>query len=264
MSETTEKFSNFLRIVSRLRAPDGCPWDQKQTPQTFKTYVIEEAHELLEAIDADDPQHIREELGDMLFQIIFLTNLYQEKNLFSLDEVVETISEKMIRRHPHVFGDETITSEQELRKKWHAIKSKENPEKAKEEGLLASLPKSLPALRRAQRVSERAARSGFEWPDIHHALGKIEEEVAELKKALATGEHEKIFEEAGDLLFSMVTICRLANTSSEDALSAATEKFIRRFAEMEKMLQDDGRTFTDLNTESLLDIWKKSKQRLTK
>ncbi len=264
MTETSEKFTKLLRIISRLREPDGCPWDQKQTPQTFKTYVIEEAHELLEAIDTDDPQHIREELGDMLFQVIFLNNLYEEKNLFSLDEVIDSISEKMIRRHPHVFGDETITSEQELRKKWQAIKSKENKKKDKETGLLASLPKSLPALRRAQRVSERAARSGFEWPDIHHAIGKIEEEVEELKKALDTGLGEKFFEEVGDLLFSMVTLCRLANTSSEDALSAATEKFIARFTEMEKMLKHEGRTLADLDTESMLDIWQKSKQRITK
>ena len=260
MPNTNEKLSNLLQIVSRLRAPDGCPWDQKQTPQTFKAYIVEEAHELLEAIDSDDPRHICEELGDMLFQVIFLNNLYQEKNLFTLDDVIDSISEKMIRRHPHVFGDEKITSEQELRKKWHAIKAKENKGKDMEVGLLASLPKSLPALRRAQRVSERAARSGFDWPDINCALEKVEEELAELKNALAAGHREKIFEEAGDLLLSMVTICRLANTSSEDALSAATEKFITRFTEMEKGLKNDGRTFTDLDTESMLDVWRKSKR----
>lgn len=259
MSETNEKFSSLQRIVSRLRAPDGCPWDQKQTPQTFKTYILEEAHELLEAIDANDPQHIREELGDMLFQIFFLSNLYQEKNLFSMDDVLEAISAKMIRRHPHVFGNEKIASEQELRQKWHAIKAKENAKKDKDLGMLSSIPKSLPALRRAQRVSERAARSGFDWPDIRHALDKLEEEISELKKALDAGDQQRISEEAGDLLFSAVTVCRMASTNSEDALAAATDKFIGRFTKMERLLDEAGEKLADLNVTAMLNYWQRTK-----
>jgi len=141
MTHTSEKFLALIEIVNRLRAPDGCPWDQKQTPQTFKQYLVEETHELLEAINDDNPSHIREELGDLLFQVIFLNNLYQEKNLFTLPEVIDSISAKMIRRHPHVFGNQAIESEQDLRRQWQAIKNQENAQKGGPKHPLDSIPK---------------------------------------------------------------------------------------------------------------------------
>lgn len=260
MSNTAEKFIDFLKIVARLRAPDGCLWDKKQTPQTFKTYLIEEAHELLEAIDTEAPDHIREELGDLLFQIVFLNNLYEEKNLFTMKDVIETISAKMVRRHPHVFGNEKIFSEKELRKKWHAIKSDENAEKERPTSLLESIPKTLPALRRAQRVSERVARTGFEWPDIDSAFRKMEEEIAEFKRALQGNQAEKITEEMGDILLSLVNISRLSGANAEDALFKATDKFISRFNKMEQLLAEKDKNPADLDKEAMLDFWQKAKR----
>lgn len=261
MQNTADKFIDFLKIVSRLREPDGCPWDQKQTPQTFKTYLIEEAHELLEAIDNEDTSHIQEELGDLLFQIIFLNNLYEEKGLFTMADVIETISAKMVRRHPHVFGNETINSEKELRKKWHAIKAKENGEKDLPNRLLESIPITLPALRRAQRISERAARTGFEWPDIASVFRKVDEEIKEFKSALLDDQKEKIEEEMGDILFSLVNLSRLSGTNAEDSLAKATTKFTARFSKMEQLLEEKDKTLNDIDTEEMLTFWHKAKQK---
>ena len=259
MTPTAEKFLALLEIISRLRAPDGCPWDQKQTPQTFKQYLVEETHELLEAINDDSPSHICEELGDLLFQVIFLNNLYQEKKLFTLSDVIDSISAKMIRRHPHVFGSETIDSEQELRQQWQAIKNQENEQKEKSRHLLDSIPKSLPALRRAQRVVDRVAREGFDWPDISGALSKVSEEFQELQDAFARGSREQIREEFGDLLFALAVVARKADIDGEDALHEATGKFTTRFLMLEKNIAGQGKQIVDLAPEALLAVWQQSK-----
>lgn len=260
MQSIEKKFIALLDIIARLRAPDGCPWDRKQTPQSFKQYLIEEAHELMEAIDRDSPDEVKEELGDLLFQIIFLNNLYAEKEHFSLGEVIDTISAKMIRRHPHVFGDEQIASEEELRKSWYAIKGKENKKKSKASGLLSALPKTLPALRRAQRVSERAARTGFEWPDISSAIAKLEEELNEFKEAVSSGKKEAIADELGDILFALANIGRLTEVNTEDALQAATKKFINRFHTMERLLARSDQQIAALDMEALLCAWQEAKE----
>ena len=259
MTPTAEKFLALLEIISRLRAPDGCPWDQKQTPQTFKQYLVEETHELLEAIDDDNPSHICEELGDLLFQVLFLNNLYQEKNLFTLFDVIDSIAAKMIRRHPHVFGNKTIDSEQELRQQWQAIKTQENETKAKPRHFLDSIPKSLPALRRAQRVADRVAREGFDWPDLSGALGKVSEEFQELRDAFAHGSREQIREEFGDLLFALAVVARKAYIDGEEALHEATGKFTTRFLALENLMSDQGRQMADLAPNALLAIWRQTK-----
>ncbi|HEX9715175.1 MAG TPA: nucleoside triphosphate pyrophosphohydrolase [Desulfurivibrionaceae bacterium] len=259
MTPTAEKFLALLEIISRLRAPDGCPWDKKQTPQTFKQYLVEETHELLEAINDDNPSHICEELGDLLFQVLFLNNLYQEKNLFTLSDVIDSISAKMIRRHPHVFGGETVDSEQELRRQWQAIKSRENERQEKPRHLLASIPKSLPALRRAQRVADRVAREGFDWPDISGALSKVSEEFQELQEALARGSREQIKEEFGDLLFALAVVARKADIDGEDVLHEATGKFTTRFLVLEKIMAERGKQMVDLAPEALLAVWQQAK-----
>lgn len=259
MTHTAEKFLALLEIISRLRAPDGCPWDQKQTPQTFKHYLIEEAHELLEAINDDSPEHICEELGDLLFQILFLNNLYQEKNLFTLGDAIDSITAKMIRRHPHVFGDKTIDSEQELRRQWQAIKNQENEGKGQPRHPLASIPKSLPALRRAQRVADRVAREGFDWPNLSGALGKVREEFQELQHAVAKGSREQMREELGDLLFALAVVARKADIDGEDALQEATGKFTARFLMLEKIMAGQGKRLADLAPDALLDIWQQAK-----
>jgi MazG family protein len=216
-----DSFGELLRIVARLRDPDGCPWDRKQTAQTFKSYVIEEAHELLEAIDADDPEHIREELGDLLFQLVFLTRLYEEKNLFAMEEVIKSISEKMIRRHPHVFNGAEAGSDDEMRRRWREIKSGERA--GRPTHTLTSLPRSMPALRRAQRVSERAATADHSRPTLSEALRALEKNTRDITEALPQG---KLPQTIGDLLFTMVEVCRLADINAEEVLQAATDRLI--------------------------------------
>jgi MazG family protein len=218
-----DSFSELLRIVARLRDPDGCPWDRKQTAQTFKSYVIEEAHELLEAIDADDPEHIREELGDLLFQLVFLTRLYEEKNLFAMKEVIRSISEKMIRRHPHVFGGVEAGTDEELRRRWHEIKSSERA--GRQTHPFTSVPRSLPALRRAQRISERAAKMDESRLTLSESLRTLEKETGDIAGALEQGKGTMAI---GDLFFTMVEVCRLADINAEDALQAATDRHISK------------------------------------
>lgn len=259
MTHAAEKFLALLEITSRLRAPDGCPWDQKQTPQTFKHYLLEETHELLEAINDDDPGHIREELGDLLFQVVFLNNLYQEKGLFTLVEVIDSITAKMIRRHPHVFARKTVDSEQELHRQWQAIKSQENERKGEPRHPLASIPKSLPALRRAQRVADRVAREGFDWPDLSGALTKVAEEFQELQHAVAQGARQQMREELGDLLFALAVVARKADIDGEDALQEATHKFTSRFLSLENIISRQGTQLADLDPDKLLEIWRQAK-----
>jgi len=259
MTSTADKFLALIEIISRLRAPDGCPWDKKQTPQTFKQYLVEETHELIEAINSDNHGHICEELGDLLFQIIFLNNLYQEKNLFTLDDVIDSISQKMIRRHPHVFGNKTVESEQELRRQWQAIKTQENEAKGESRHLLDSIPKSLPALRRAQRVADRVAREGFDWPDLSGAMAKVTEEFQELQNACTQGAREQIREELGDLLFALTVVARKVDIDGEDALHEATHKFTTRFRMLEKNIARQGKQMGELDTDTLLNIWQKNK-----
>lgn len=259
MTSTAEKFLALIEIINRLRATDGCPWDIKQTPQTFKQYLVEETHELLEAINEDNPDHICEELGDLLFQVIFLNNLYQEKNLFTLLDVIDSISTKMIRRHPHVFGSKIVESEQELRQQWQAIKNQENAKKEQPRHTLDSIPKSLPALRRAQRVADRVAREGFDWPNLSGALGKVTEEFQELQDAFAHGSREQIREEFGDLLFALAVVARKADIDGEDVLHEATDKFTTRFLMLEENIVGQGKQMGDLDPDTLLAIWQQTK-----
>jgi MazG family protein len=262
VQETAAQFIRLVEIITRLRAPDGCPWDQKQTPQTFKGYLLEETHELLEALHHDDANHVREELGDLLFQVIFLNNLYAEQGRFTLAEVLDTIAAKMIRRHPHVFGDQIINSEQELRQQWHAIKATEEKPEAQAASPLAAVPRSLPALHRAQRVADRASRTGFDWPDAGSALSKAGEEFEELREAVASADQPRINEELGDLLFSLVVFARKSAVDAEGAMQAATEKFIDRFARFEAEVAARGCAIADLAPETLLSLWEATKQRL--
>ncbi len=254
-----EHFRKLLQIIEQLRGPNGCPWDLKQTPQSFKSYLIEESHELAEAIDQNDPQLVCEELGDMFFQIAFLNRLYEEAGHFTMADALTAITSKMIRRHPHVFGDSSIDSLEELRKKWNEIKAQEKNNVSSEDHFLEAVPRSMPALRRAQRVSERAAQTGFEWQDVGEALAKLGEETSELRAAIASENQEAIREEIGDLLFVLVNITRLTATNAEDAMQQATDKFIGRFTSMQEIIQNTGETLSDQDHESLLSLWQQAK-----
>jgi len=258
MTKPEEIFGKLHLIIMALRK--GCPWDKKQTPATFKSYLIEEAYELLEAIDKGMPVSIKEELGDMFFQVLFLARLYEEKGDFSLSEVLEAICTKMVHRHPHVFGDETVSSEQDQRQKWNQLKTQEKEEITNLADLLANVPKNLPGLRRAQRVSERAANNGFEWQNIQGALKKLDEEVDEIKMAVKSGEKTDISEEIGDALFVLVNIGRLTQLNAEESLHKATDKFIRRFSCLEENAKQLHLTIADLSYQQLLDMWDKAKR----
>ncbi len=254
----TSKINEFIEIISRLRGPEGCPWDQRQTPESLKKYILEESHELLEAIDNNAPQPVKEELGDLLFQILFLVNFYEENDQFTLSDVIDTISKKMIRRHPHVFGDSDIQCEKELRKNWDTIKA---AEKNKQEScLLGSIPKSLPALRRAQRVSERAARQGFDWPDQSYVIKKLDEEVTELREAINNNNKKEIAEEIGDTIFTLVNMSRLAGITAEEALKKTTEKFIDRFNALQNNIDSAKKNIADLSIKEIINIWNSTKK----
>ncbi|MEA2082854.1 MAG: nucleoside triphosphate pyrophosphohydrolase [Thermodesulfobacteriota bacterium] len=260
MEKSGDYFIELMGIIARLRAPDGCPWDRKQTPDSLKTYFVEETYELLDAIEKNDPDHICEELGDLLFMIMFLTHIFQEKNHFTMADVIRAITEKMLRRHPHVFSDSTANTEEEVRKKWYEIKLEENAQKGESEGLFASVPKALPALRRAQRISERAARAGFEWPNLNKVFEKLDKEISELKQAVSNKDRDKMTEEIGNLLFAVANISRLTRTDSENALRASTDKFVNRFTNMEQILKTSEKIIPDLNKKALNDLWDQAKK----
>ncbi len=256
MKEQAELFVELIEIIKQLRAPDGCPWDKKQTPESLKPYVLEETHELCEAIDSGDALHIKEELGDVFFQLTFLACMHEEKNLFTMADALQAIIDKMIRRHPHVFTDEIFESEEAIRKNWQKIKAAEKkPEKTD----LLDVPRSLPALNRAQRVSSRAAAHGFEWPDNQTLLEKFQEESRELVEAVQSGDTKDIAEEAGDLFFMLINICRRHNLYGEDIMHQATDKFIRRYTGMDSLIQKDGKNITRLSSKEHLHYWQQTK-----
>jgi len=255
MNEIEERFSKLSAVISKLRQPDGCPWDRKQTVATFRPYLVEELHELLEAIDLDDHQLVKEEIGDLIFQIIFLSNLYEEKKSFTLSEVLDAITAKMINRHPHVFSDVQIDSEKDLRRNWNLTKISENRKKGKPDRGIFALPRSLPALLRAQRVSVRAVGSGFEWPDLASVFVKLDEEIAELKEATVKGNPSEIEDEIGDILFTMVNIARKSGYDAETALQKATDKFTRRFTRMCELAVADETIIEDLDVTEMQRYW---------
>jgi MazG family protein len=254
MTDSTTGLDHLITIVSRLRAKDGCPWDRKQTPRTIKSYLLEETHETLAAVDSEEPAAVQEELGDLLFLIVFLCQLYQEKGHFTMTDVLATINEKMTRRHPHVFGDAPAVSEEELRDNWLAMKKKEK-KNGSGRSPFSSIPKTLPALKRAQRISEIAAHRGFDWSDLKEVYTKLAEETDELKQAVETGAQQTVFEEFGDVLLVLVNIGRLLRVKPEEALNAATGKFIERYERMEQEITRSGQSVGELDNEKLLSYW---------
>ncbi len=249
--------NEFVAIVRRLRAPGGCPWDAQQTPETLKTYVLEEAYELVEALDSGDPGKIKEELGDLLLHLVFLSDLYQERGEFSLAEVTAGIAAKMIHRHPHVFGDAKAETREELRRIWEQAKIQEGKAAVPS---LGQVSPALPALVQAQRLGEAAARMGFDWPSLKGALAKVEEEWQELREALSQPPNPAWEEELGDLLFSLVNVARFLNIDSEGALRRTIFKFIKRFNVVERTLAKAGKTPETASLEEMDAIWEACKK----
>lgn len=254
--ETKERYSteDLLTIMKALRSPEGCPWDREQTHGSIRSDFIEETYEAVEAIDNDDPAALCEELGDVLLQVVFHAEMASEQNRFSFDDVVDGICKKLIVRHPHVFSDGKADDAAAVLKTWDAVK-RQTKGGASQSTLLRNLPRALPALMRAAKVQNRAARVGFDWPSIDGALDALTSETAELKEALAEGDKAHIEEEFGDLLFSAVNVSRFLKTDAELSLNAATDKFIRRFARVETLAAERGVDMSEASLEELDALW---------
>ncbi len=251
--------------MARLRAPDGCPWDREQTLQTLKPFVIEEAYELLEAIDGQDPHKHCEELGDLLLQVVFQAQLRGEEHVFTIDDVLRRLCEKLVRRHPHVFGDRQADDAETVLRNWAAIKAEEKRHSAAPEraSALGSVPRALPSLQKAQQVQTRAARAGFDWTEVNGVISKIEEELQEVKEAMAQQDESRIKAETGDLLFSIVNLSRFCRLNAEEALDEMVARFIRRFHALEDRIHARGKTLPECTATELNDAWEYVKARET-
>jgi MazG family protein len=263
-SQETEGFAGLVRLMDRLREPGGCPWDREQTYESLRGYLLEEAYEVAEALDQGDSRALGEELGDLLFQIVFLSRLAKEQGAFTIDDVVRTIAEKMVRRHPHVFGDVKAESSAQVLQNWEAIKREEkaaSPRPA-EASLLDGIPAALPALLKAQRLGSKAARVGFDWKEPQAVLAKTREELEELSQAVSQGDRDRVREELGDLLFVLAMLARHMEIDPEGALERANRKFRERFCWIEAELSRRGVPLEQAGLELLEQLWSQAKQRL--
>ncbi len=249
----------LLGVIARLRGEGGCPWDRKQTLESLRPFLLEESCELLDAIEGGDPAAHRDEMGDVLLQVLLQARIREEEGHFDFAAVAGHLRDKLVRRHPHVFGDEEAETPEDVVRHWNAIKVQERGEAAPRKRL-DDLPGVLPALLRAQRVQERAARQGFDWETIEQVLDKVEEEIGELRQALAAGQDACIEEELGDLLFALVNVCRFRKTDAESLLRRATSKFVRRFDAMVAWLQSRGQSMTACDPEELDQAWEAVKR----
>ncbi|HET8564232.1 MAG TPA: nucleoside triphosphate pyrophosphohydrolase [Candidatus Binatia bacterium] len=254
-----ERFGELLDVMARLRGEKGCPWDKEQTHASLKTSLLSETYELLDAIDRDEPEKMRDELGDLLHQIVFHCQIAAERGEFSAPEVVTELKEKMIRRHPHVFSEQPLPDSGAVLKQWFQIKAKEKEERQAKSSL-GDLPKAMPALARAQRITERASHVGFDWPNAEPVWQKIEEELAELKSASSSGNKRRIEEEMGDLLFSLVNLSRFFGIEAEDTLGGTVERFIRRFSYIEDKLREAGKSLATSSLEEMDALWDQAKK----
>ena len=252
----------LLEIMAQLRDPqEGCPWDLQQTFSTIAPYTIEEAYEVADAIDREDYLGLRDELGDLLLQVVFHARLAEEAGHFDFDDVATTITEKMLRRHPHVFGSATEKAAGPRRGSWEQIKARERADN-EDPSVLAGVAKALPALKRAQKLGKRASHAGFDWPDRKGVRAKIREELDELEEAVGSRNPARIQEEFGDMLFAVVNLARHLDIDPESALTAANIKFERRFRDMEQAVTDSGRQLKDQTLATLDREWRAAKQRI--
>jgi tetrapyrrole methylase family protein/MazG family protein len=261
--EAGRLFARFVELIARLRAPGGCPWDREQTHESVKPMTIEEAYEVAHAIDEKDDAELAGELGDLLLQVVFHANIAEERGAFRVREILERVTDKMVRRHPHVFGEDDASTSGEVLRSWEAIKAKEREAKGKEDdSMLDSVHRGLPAVMEAFQVTTKVSRVGFDWKDASGAIGKLDEESHELKSAITEkAGHDAVAEEVGDLLFAAVNVARLAGVDPESALKASNRKFRRRFAHIEKRLAETGRKPADSTLEEMDRFWDEAKAR---
>ena len=248
---------DLVTVVHLLRSPGGCPWDQEQTHASIRRNLLEEAYEAAEAIDQESTEHLREELGDVLMQVVFHADIEKDAGRFDLNDVADEVCKKLIFRHPHVFGDVKVSGTGEVLDNWDVLKKEEKGQQT-ETDTLNAVARSLPALWRAEKVQKKAAKAGFDWPDISGALDKLSEESGELREALEQGTN--VEEELGDLLFSVVNVARFAKVDPEEALTRASDKFIRRFARVEEAARSRGADLKDMSLEELDALWEEAKR----
>jgi len=260
-SLAAERFHRLVEIMAQLRGPEGCPWDRQQTFQTIKSYLLEETYEVLEAVDRQDWRALAEELGDLLLQVVFLAQMGAEQGFFTIADVLEAINEKLVRRHPHVFGGGEARTPEEVKRRWDQIKTEERRDQAgKEAGLLDSVPRALPALVEAYQISARAAAVGFDWENADQVLEKLHEELAELAVARQQARTDHLTEEIGDLLFVVVNLARFLRVDPEQALRHTNAKFRRRFACVEARLREQGRSPAEASLQEMEALWQQAKQ----
>jgi len=257
-SETASAFIALVETVARLRRE--CPWDREQTSKSIMPFLIEEAYEVLEALEEEKPAEVRAELGDLLLQILLHSEIASERGEFDVRDVIEAVRTKMVHRHPHVFGDLAVAGKDEVLDNWSRIKAAERRAKREDASVLAGVPVTMPALLRAERLGEKAARVGFDWPNAEGALDKVREEVGELEEELRSGDTARIEAELGDALFALVSLGRNAGISAELALSRTLERFSARFRAIEKELERQGRSAHDATLEEMEELWQRAKQ----
>jgi MazG family protein len=268
MAATGDKFEKLVEIMATLRGPNGCPWDKQQDFNSLKPMLVEEVYEVLEAVENEDFDGLSEELGDMLLHVLFHAQLGKEAAQFDINTVIEKISDKLVRRHPHVFGNDSASTPEEVIKNWEAIKAQEKAEKlkgrtAEQRSLLEGIPSKLPALHEAHQISSRAVRVGFEWANIDGIFDKLQEEVQELKEVISAGgnetQRERLEDEIGDMMFTVVNIARYLKIDSESALKRANRKFKTRFQHMENELAKQGKTLDQTSLAEMEALWQRAK-----
>lgn len=255
-------FDKLVELMETLRGPDGCPWDREQTRETLKPMLIEEAYEVLEALDSSDPDELCEELGDLLFQIIFHSRIAKERGDFDAYDVCRRVYEKMVNRHPHVFGNASYETSEELLRNWEDIKAREKAaagRKNSKESLLDGIPEALPSMYQTYQMTAKASRVGFDWPNLTDLREKFLEEFCELEEALSEGKGDRIREEVGDLVFVALNVARYLEIDPETALKGANSKFMRRFQSMERTLKQSGRALKDVSLEEMESVWQGQK-----
>ncbi len=262
-SEIKERFLHFYQIIRTLRSPGGCPWDIKQTPKSLSPNLLEEVYELVDAIENDDIPNIREEIGDILLVALMITSIYEEEKCFTLPDVLDEISAKLIRRHPHVFGDVTEEDPDEVVKLWNHIKTNIEKNGEKKNSIFSSIPRTMPPLERAYKIQKKAAKAGFDWNSVEGVFAKIHEELDELKQAVNSGNDQKhlfIEEEIGDLLFSVINISRFLKTDPALALHSTNRKFLERFDYIEKKMAERKLQLEKENFQVMDDLWNEAKE----
>ncbi|MBQ9229310.1 MAG: nucleoside triphosphate pyrophosphohydrolase [Eubacterium sp.] len=250
---------DLISIVRVLRAPGGCPWDREQTHESIRKNFIEETYEVIEAINKQDTALLKEELGDVLLQVALHTEMEREKGTFTFDDVANDIVQKLVIRHPHVFGEVVANNEEEALDSWNAAKQQSKGMKSQSESML-SVPRELPALMRAQKIQHKAAKVGFDWDHVDGAVDKLYEEINELKTAMSDGDQAAVEEEFGDVLFSCVNIARFLKLDSEEALTASTDKFLSRFTEVERLARERGIDMKEASLSTLDQLWDEAKK----